>query len=275
MEIDGLPPALSGLLSSEAEAADEGHYGASSYGSGEGSYGSDGQSGSDKDFKFVCINNNNNTVVGGGGEEEEPIPEPDLACEECFAANSTLQTRIEDFLEFDAVTTLIFFSEDGIGGIGEGFLIGTETDTIEQLCAQIENAVEELGVPLSDGLIELFFTRFLGDGFEDGIDTLIECLLEAGIIVHREPLFSMPQDSISANGIAGANSQCIGDPICESLLQAQMTNSNSLGSSTNINTDTSEFQGTVHSPTIAQGIEESSALEKITKLKKQWLDLLP
>src|SRR5687768_15738868 len=74
LEITALPPSLSGLLTDEAQAADEGERGASSYGSGEGSYGSGGQSGSDKDFKFVCINNNNNTVIGGG-EEEEPIPE--------------------------------------------------------------------------------------------------------------------------------------------------------------------------------------------------------
>src|ERR1044072_85224 len=33
LEITALPPSLSGLLSSEAETADEGQYGASSYGS--------------------------------------------------------------------------------------------------------------------------------------------------------------------------------------------------------------------------------------------------
>jgi hypothetical protein len=70
LELNGLPPFLTGLVS-EAQTADEGQTGASSYGSGKTSYGSDGQSGSDNDFRFICINNNNNTVVVG---EEPPTP---------------------------------------------------------------------------------------------------------------------------------------------------------------------------------------------------------
>ena len=60
LEITALPPSLSGLLTDDAQATDEGERGASSYGSGEGSYGSGGQSGYDNknSFKFVCINNN-------------------------------------------------------------------------------------------------------------------------------------------------------------------------------------------------------------------------
>jgi hypothetical protein len=58
-------PFLSGLLGFEAQASDEGYSGASSYESGEGIYG-DEKSGSDKSFKFICINNNNNTVIGNG-----------------------------------------------------------------------------------------------------------------------------------------------------------------------------------------------------------------
>jgi hypothetical protein len=269
LEIDGLPPALSGLAASEA---DEGERDVNSY----GSYDSSGQqSGYDNNnnnnnFKFVCINNNNNTVIGGEGEEEEPIPEPDLACEECFAANITLQRAIVDFLvDFDGV--LVNAGPFGIIVLGPG------TDTIEQLCDMIESSASLYGVPMSDVVLKFFFSDILGVDPEtpnSGIDALIECLLEAGIIVHRE-IPPPPTDSISANGIAGANSQCIGDPLCESLLQAQMTNSNSLGSSTNINTDTSEFQGTTNSPIIAQGTGDSTALEKITKLKQQWLGLLP
>ena len=92
-EIGALPTALSGLATDEAQAADEGEIGASSL---EATVRSDGRpSGSDSDSRFVCINNNNNVVVEG----EEPIPE---LCEECFAANSRLQTAIEDFLvEFE------------------------------------------------------------------------------------------------------------------------------------------------------------------------------
>ena len=64
LELNGLPPFLSNLLFDEDSDGD-----ANSYVSGERSYGS-GQSGYDKDFKFVCINNNNNTVI----EAEEPVP---------------------------------------------------------------------------------------------------------------------------------------------------------------------------------------------------------
>src|ERR671912_1933914 len=75
-------PFLSNLLASEAQASDEGERGASSYGSG--------QSGSDNDFKFICINNNNNTVV----VEEESEPE---TCEECFTFFLT-ESQIDEVL---------------------------------------------------------------------------------------------------------------------------------------------------------------------------------
>jgi hypothetical protein len=76
-------PFLSALLGAEAQASDEGYSGASSYGSNGGSYG-DKKSGSDGDFKFVCINNNNNnnnTFVGG--VPVSPVP-PTVACDTCF-----------------------------------------------------------------------------------------------------------------------------------------------------------------------------------------------
>ena len=79
LELNVLPPSLSTLLT--GGEADDNAY---SYGSGERSYGSGGQSGYDNknSFKFVCINNNNNTVIGVD-DEETPTPiEP--TCEECF-----------------------------------------------------------------------------------------------------------------------------------------------------------------------------------------------
>jgi hypothetical protein len=77
-------PFLSNLLASEAHASDEGERGASSYGSG--------QSGSDNDFKFICISNNNNTVVVG---EEPPTPIPPV--EEC-AETDEIEACFEQFL---------------------------------------------------------------------------------------------------------------------------------------------------------------------------------
>ena len=84
LELNVLPPFLSDLLGSEAQASDEGYSGASSYGNGgsDESYG-DGKSSSGKSFKFICINNNNNTVV-----QPPPVPPvppvPVDECEDCF-----------------------------------------------------------------------------------------------------------------------------------------------------------------------------------------------
>ena len=56
-------------------------------------------------------------------------------------------------------------------------------DTIEQLCALIENT----DIPLSNLFIEFVIATILGiehfTTFEAGIDALIECLLEAEVIV--------------------------------------------------------------------------------------------
>ena len=63
-------------------------------------------------------------------------------------------------------------------------------------------------------LFPLIFSNILGEGFESGIDAVIECLLEAGIIVDREPLFLNGLDEgLRANG----NVECTGDPICERI----------------------------------------------------------
>jgi hypothetical protein len=75
LELDVLPPFLTGLIS-YGEVADEGLYGDNSYESyGDNSYESYGEDrplGSPTDFKFICINNNNNIVVL---EEEPPVPQ--------------------------------------------------------------------------------------------------------------------------------------------------------------------------------------------------------
>ena len=173
-------------LATEAQGADEGANGANSGNDGRGG---DGRpSGDDSNSRFICINNNDNTVVEG--------EEPDLACEECFAANSNLQTAIEDFLvDFDGITI-----DAGPFGI---FVLGPGTDTIEQLCDMIESSAPLYGIPLSDALLKLFLSDILNvdpKAPNTEIDTLIECLLEAGIIVDRE-LPPPPPDSISNNPI--------------------------------------------------------------------------
>ena len=59
VELGRLPTAVSSLASDEAQVADEGEIGSSSFESGsDGSDGSGRPSGSDDDFKVVCIYNN-------------------------------------------------------------------------------------------------------------------------------------------------------------------------------------------------------------------------
>src|SRR5688572_13791219 len=101
LELNVLPPELSSTLASEAQASDEGQSGASSFGSGERSNGG-GHSGSDNDFKFVCINNNNNE----GAPQVPPVPpeeDPCVLCFEEFAGTDDLLDAILDLEPLDLV----------------------------------------------------------------------------------------------------------------------------------------------------------------------------
>ena len=132
-----------------------------------------------------------------------------------------LQTAIEDFFdEFDGVirtTTFITVNEGEI--IAEDFITGAQINTLERFCNEIETAAETIGVPLSDELIRFILLGIIQQtgsttGFESGIEALIKCLLEAGIIVDREP------PSISNNviiTISSPNVQCTDDPLCAKL----------------------------------------------------------
>src|ERR671910_2297546 len=158
-------PFLSDLLGSEAYASDEGDNGASSYGKG-GSYGSDGsygdkKSGSDKSFKFVCINNNNNNVAGGNvTAPPTPTPEPPVnECEECF-----------DDLTVDLQVILN-------AALAEGFTIGElevpAGSTVEELC-ELLDGVAPLEITLRD-LIGFIFSEGITN--EDDIFSLLGLLL--------------------------------------------------------------------------------------------------
>ena len=110
------------------------------------------------------------------------------------------------------------FIEDSEGQlIVEVMAMGGQIDTIEELCNEIENAAEFLGVPLSDetvrGLIGGVIQFIIGPGYESSVDELVECLLEKGLIVDRD----FPPDSISATGLDNMNIQCAGSPLCARL----------------------------------------------------------
>ena len=125
---------------------------------------------SESNSRFVCINNNNNTPVG------EPISE---LCEECFAANSALQTEIiEALVDFEGSITF--------SGPKDVLAIGSGTNTIEQVCAIIESSAEFYGAPIPADAFDQVFTLLLTGEVDvelPALDPLIECLLEAGIIV--------------------------------------------------------------------------------------------
>ena len=170
-ELDGLPPSLGGLLN--GGEGDEGQYGANSYGSYDGQ-----QSGYDNNknsFKFVCINNNNNTVIV---REEPVLPIPPVVneCEECLGADITVQAAIEGFLVNLVEDFEVSFDEEII-------FIPEDVDTIEQLCPLLEGH--------TDVLLRILFTILVTGQFgaetPESVETLIECLLEAGIIVEGTP----------------------------------------------------------------------------------------
>ena len=169
-----LPTALNGLTTDEGQASsDEGDVGANSFESDSGGIDGGKPSGSDTDSRFVCINNNNNVV-----EEEEEPP----TCEECFGSNTRLQAVIKDFI--------VSRDDDFIFNIpnGEFLELRFEIDTIEQLCALLEGT-ELHSVPLTDVLLEHVLTEIVriqtGStlALQTEIDALIECLLEAGVVI--------------------------------------------------------------------------------------------
>ena len=137
-------PFLSNLLASEAQASGEGERGASSYGSGH--------SGSDGDFKFVCINNNNNTVV----VEEEPLIPP--VVDECAEAED-IETCFEENLLPGDFLSLTAALGNGIDVIieRESVTLNSFADICEALdgltFAQVEDVIRQI---LSEAGINVF-----------------------------------------------------------------------------------------------------------------------
>ena len=167
----------SGNISIGNKGAYEGHLGASSSGGydGEGYY-NDGYNNNKQGKGFDCIINNNNTnnniVTGSAGN----VTDGNVVdtCEECFSVNSTLQAVIENFL-IDATGEVLFV----IGS--ESLVIPGDVDTIEQLCPLLEDHTDSF----VEFVITVIVERQIGStiGNEAAIDALVECLLEAGVIV--------------------------------------------------------------------------------------------
>ena len=122
----------------------------------------------DKNIINVCKSINNNVL-----NAQEPEP---LTCEGCFESSGGLQEAIEKGLEI-ATGTISSSSE------GEIIEIPGNVNTIEQLCPLLEGH--------SDVLVEnvikfIYEIQEPNPNFPQAeIDVLIECLLEAGVIVER------------------------------------------------------------------------------------------
>ena len=261
VELNSLPTALRGLASEEAQAlADEGEVSASSIVSDGGR-----PSGSDTDFRVVCIYNNDNVVVEERGEE--PITK---LCEECFAANSRLQTAILNTLVgFDNIFSAPFIEPPNTGIL----IIGPGTDTIEQLCGMIEASSEFYGVPVTDVTLEEFIKTLLVKigriditTLESEIDALIECLLKAGIIVEGEPLpISISDNPIttqSNNAITTQSNNAIttqsNNAITTQSNNAITTQSNNAITTTPITTQSSNVGAALQSNDVASTTTQSS-----------------
>jgi hypothetical protein len=191
LELNVLQPVLSDPAIG-AQALNEGQIGASSFGSGGGSYGG-GQSGSDNDFKFVCINNNNNTVIGGG-EPVPPVP-PEDACLLCFE-ETTEEVR-------DAIDT--FLAAQGDITVSPGIVIPESVNTYQQLCTWLAGEAPLILTQIQiDALIDGFVSASPGVDREDVAD-LVRCLIDADLIdvVPPEP----PGDRTICHRSSGPNQQ--------------------------------------------------------------------
>ena len=186
LELNVLPPVLSGLVGSEAQASDEGERGASSYGSGNGgSYGDGRQSSSDGDFKFVCINNNNNTVVGvADGEDGDddggvtPPPPDGVTCEECFNLNSTVASIITE--QLSGASPIVIIAPP------MGLSIPGSVNDIAGLCDFLETAFASGALDQTAEDLNLVIQAILAEGpapdpvlSAASLAELIACLLDA------------------------------------------------------------------------------------------------
>jgi hypothetical protein len=278
LELDVLPPALSALLTDgEADAT------AYSYGSGNGNYGSE-SSGSENDFRFICINNNNNTVVRGGEEEEPPVPPTPPPVEstnlnviknvECTATvgNPSNEAVCAYVLENILPSDYQIF----VTGIGNNpnpsEFPGSSTGTNVQLEAGGYIITEELA---STEQLQTDLTA-LGVSTHTTVAQGSDCV----------PFFNQNFVFQNANGtISNGESQTCSITNTIDVFDGTVPNTGlaafdiNKDSSTNFEAKDDKVGTLVpsfSSPAIAQGTEEDlSALEKIEKLKKQWLELLP
>src|SRR5215208_4981216 len=199
----------------------------------------------DNGFECIINNNNNNTnIVSGGGNVTAGNGNEAVTCEDCFL----------DALGSANLIRLV------------NVLAGQPTDqpnNLEEFC---------------NALRASFFTLFPIDSPLQFVNMIQSALARAGIELESEELVNLI-NCIVNDFDGGTNSNTAGGLAASNInTDTSASNINTAGglAASNINTVGGLAASFSSPPSITQGTEEdSSALEKITKLKKQWLELLP
>ena len=309
LELDGLPPSLGGLLN--GGEGDEGQHGANSYGSN--GYGGQ-QSGYDNNknsFKFVCINNNNNTVIGGG-EPVPPVPPTPPVEDECLLCfeetTQAVRDAINAFLAAQGDITVApgIVIPANVNNFEQLCEWLTENAPLELTQPQINDLIDAFVAAnpgLSRAAVEALVDCFIEAGLIE-LPTCDDCFanlpenVQAAVtnVLETIPPEGLPQDTTPVVTIPTTVGSI--PELCEflenNILNVTPAQQQSLiqtfseveDSSIEIATALIDclieagivnvIEDTFSPPIIAQETEEDlSALEKIEKLKTQWLDLLP
>ena len=288
----------------------QGYLGANAYGDGEGNNGEgyyyDGQNYKNNDDKGSdCIINNNNTnnnIAGGGNQTTTKATlnvskivtctyqigglTPETACgliEENITENQFLIEVTDD----NPTPSQFPGSESGtIVTLGAGNYVVSETFDAASLQTQIEKLEAELKRLAGGGGRDYNITgpivSFTGDCNAVNLGSEATGTIAGGEsqTCEIENHFDIGlADEICTNGVDDDGDGLVdaADPDCTTQGGLTASNINTSTSSSDINTPGGLVASSFSSqPTIAQGTEaSSSALEKVTKLKKQWLELLP
>jgi hypothetical protein len=206
----------------------------------------------ENNFAFVCLNNNNN-IVAGEGNATEPTG--------TLAVTKTVTCTPRDTLPATAAACQTFLSNtlpsfyditvsgnnpnpSEFAGSNDPVVVTLGAGNYE-VSEDRPNEVEPAGFFLSLNV------RFSGD-----------C---------TDALPDVPLSGEATGTIAAGESQ-----VCNISNDYGLISDPQPGGLTSSNTNTGSQLSSFSQPTIAQGTEEDlSAMEKITKLKTQWLDLLP
>jgi hypothetical protein len=296
-----LPPTLAGLLSNGE--AEEGHYVPNAYESYDGEESSYGKN----SFKFVCINNNNNTVIEAA---EEPLvpptpPEPptpasltvnkqvfgcdniiieiDFSGMDCGLENNSTEwldcnnSSISNTIQCQSLPESIFDIEvlDDQNTQIQEFEGSTEGTTIQNLDPGTYT-VNEIIHPFP-GIDRLSVNAGIAQecirlGFDNGGE-LFNSTSNTVYINCLEYEDEQGNDCNTITLAAGESRTCT---VKNYIRVGNDFPPNTVTSAFDINTAGGPASSFSSPPTIAPGTEDDlSALEKTTKLKQQWLSLLP